>query len=183
MSVRLITALVEAETRGESRDDFARRLGIAVEHLDSLTKEYELVNGVDSWNKLIIEKRAQLDTMGANWDELERVALQRLTEHTNAGRVTTVGELLTIARIANQAARRGGFVPRPVTPQGDLRFGATLPSGDGGVIRLELTRTAAKQVESHAEKLGELIEVPFERVASPVELRQIVDAAEEENES
>lgn len=176
MSVRLIKAMLEAESRGETRVALAARLGVAPEMLDSLVQEYEQANGEGSWERLIIERRAQLDTIGANWDELEAVALQRLVEHTNAGRINTVGELLAVAQAANRAARKGGFSPRPAQSQGSTQFGITLPAGSElGVVELRLSQKVARQIES-PPKTADIIEVPFERLSSPVELRALADA-------
>lgn len=168
--------MLESETRGEGRVGLASRLGVAPELLDSLVEDYEKANGEGSWQRLIVERRAQLDVVGAGWDELEAAALQRLVEHTNGGRVNTVGELLAVAQAANRAARKGGFSPRPVQQPGQTQFGITLPAGSElGVVELRLSRQVAQQIES-PPKTADVIQVPFERISSPIEIRQLAES-------
>jgi hypothetical protein len=174
MTVRIIKAMMESETRGEGRAALAKRLGIGIETLDSLQKDYELANGEGSWQRLIHDSRATLDTLGASWDQIEILAVEKLAEHVRAGRVVTVGELLTVARVANQAARRGPLGARPLGPGFQPIGGsATLPGSDGIVMELRLSRIAAEQLES-GPPAAATIETEFERINSPIEIRALI---------
>lgn len=173
MSQRVLRTLTEGLVKGLPKEKIAETLGVSVEVLDSLVKTFEAANGGEgAFARVVTERRAQMQLVAADWDELEAIAVERLADAARSGRVSSVSDLLAIARISNMAARRGGFT-KPPAEQGDgIRTGVTLRGGDS--IELRLSATVVKQIQEPREV--NTIEVDYERVDSPLELRQLVDA-------
>lgn len=174
MSENLIKAMIEAESNGESRKHIAARLGIGEETIQVLVETYEEEHGVGTWKSLIAEKRNQGVLTDANWDDMEQMATARLVEKLNNRQVSSVSDLLAIARVASQAQRRGDFAS--IGHSKETRIGIVLPSGDMGAIQLSLSPAAAKATQeendmAHARQTA----MDYESLNDPVEIRNIAD--------
>lgn len=175
MSQRLLRALVEGRVRGLGVKEIAKGLGIGQATLESLVGAYDEQEGEGAFERVIAERKAQLEVVGADWDELEAVSVERLAALAREGRITAVSDLLAIARVANMAARRGGFSKPPAEQGNGIRAGAVLRAGE--TLELRLTATVARQIEQGGSP-GREIEGEYERLDSPLELRQLADGVE-----
>jgi len=199
----LLQALLESERANESRAALANRMGVDVAVLDSMVDDFNKANGEGAWAQLVVEQRIRADVTAANWDDLELEATQMLAKQVKSGKVTRIGDLLTIARTANMAARRGEHSrntgPSGVDGDGTFGFNARLPSGEG-VMLLRLGSSIASAIQNVQsaqsgqsglngqsdiqlnERLGPqpaaFETFNFKRIERPEELRQIAEADE-----
>ena len=193
MEMALVKALLESDVAGQSRQDLAKNLGVDLEDLNAVEKAYnEEAEDSEAWKALVLERQTQPLAIGQTWDSLEEKATQRLLELVAEGAVKSVGDMLAIARIANNAHRRGSFV----TAQSGGNTGTgvlagvgingqpILPGAAAGTMNLSLTFTAAESAKPRlnpeaemvtAEEARESINTTYEVIDDPQEIRAIAD--------
>lgn len=149
----------------EARVTLATRLGCQPEDLDAIVESYG-----DLWDALVLEERVRkgLDSdamKDASWDRLEAAVLRKLNRLVDMDRITSVGEYLAIAKVANQANRGTGRMGKgnpPGTPGAQVNIGfypgdpdrGVLPSGNLGTMKLTLSHRIQKQIEGTAVRDG-----------------------------
>lgn len=160
------------ELRERNRIRLAATLGCSAEDLQEIVDSF----GAEYWEQLVFERRIQLGidssvSRDMSWDRLEAAVLRKLIHLVDENRVSAVGELIAIARTANQATRRTvNQTPNPLggggqgmTTKLDIDFSpgdpanGILPSGNLGKISLTLSHRVKEQLESQRTIEGERV--------------------------
>jgi len=155
----------EPELLAAARARLAAGLGCKAEDLQEIVDSYG-----EEWDQMVLEERVKIGIeqttfRDSSWDRLEGAVLRKLETLVEIDAVTSVNELLAIARVANMANRgdRGHKSPVPhggamiqnnVFLPGNPENGV-LPAGNLGKIQLNLTSRAMKQIEATAERTGQ----------------------------
>lgn len=174
----------DAEALQAAREQVAIQLGCEPADLEEIAAGRE--GGKEAWAVLVMEERVKRAVNSpmqkdATWDRLEGAVLQKLVRLVEGNRVSAVGELLAIAKVANQAhrsnGRRGSGSEGGVNVTQNNFIGnggkdGVLPSGDLGTIKLSLSRRSAKQIEGTVNRQGGEEKV---RVLDQVEMMTIED--------
>lgn len=152
------------ESLENARRQVAIQLGCESEDLQDIVEDF----GAEEWQTIVLAERVRRAVhtpqhKDLTWDRLEGAVLQKLVNLVEKNRVSAVGELLAIAKVANQAHRSYGKRGDGGQGAGGLSVtqnnyiagqGGALPSGDLGTIKLTLSHRSVKQIE------GELIREP-----------------------
>lgn len=183
----ILDALLEGEEGWDEPGirSLAKRLKTTVEELRVVMESSDR----KKWEIRRMEKLVEAEAMrkrGFNWDRLEHSALIKLATLVDTNRVKSVGDLLAIARAANQATRRDTQMPNGQNPSGgnftqvNVNFqggngdGPNLPGpGNLGTIQLSLSQRTIQQISQ-----GKTIEGEALNLAEGAEMLQAEDIKE-----
>lgn len=190
-TVELLTAIALHESRGRSRETIAGDLGIELELIAELILEFEEHVGPGTWESLVLEKKTLPAVVDNNYDQMERLATEKLVQRLKVGSIHNVSDLLAIARLSNQATRKGAFPPPAAGSSGGgaIAAGFILPAGEQGVIHLTLTPAAAQSTQDGARIIEHEAHTPgqtafgsrYEPLANPALLRDIAEKGDTES--
>mgnify|MGYP001555775778 CR=1 FL=1 len=151
--------MLREESEGVSREDIAKKLGVAQADADRLRESTTGKEGEESeecWNKGVIALRTiaivNQRNIGSGWDAIEAIAVDKIAKQLGAMRgAGDLDQLLTFAVAANKAVRRSsGEAPGARTGIAIHAPGAgsvSLASGAIGTIRLNLAPAVQKQLQ------------------------------------
>ena len=146
----------DEEARDTAREQVAIQLGCELEDIKEIVQAF----GEEAWGIAVMEERVARATHAPmnkdqSWDRLEGVVLKKLLALVEGNKVTSVGELLAVAKTANAAHRthdRKGGGGNMAANQTNVYIGGdpnngVLPAGDLGRITLKLSHRSVKQIE------------------------------------
>lgn len=149
----------DLDSQTAARKAVATGLGCEIEDINEIVAGY----GEDAWAIVVLEERIrraeanpiQKDT---TWDRLEYATLTKLVGLVESNKVNAVGELLAIAKVANQAHRHhekrgaggGNGMTQNIYVGGPGPENGVLPSGDLGKITLKMSHRTIRQIEGES---------------------------------
>lgn len=159
---------------GKAMQDLAVRLWSTMEDLEEIRDNTNASLWATKRMERLIEVE-QLKNRGLNWDRIEGATLDKLFALVAANRIHDVNQLLTIARAANLATRRGpngDIMKNPASPNTLIQINQNnsapnLPGpGSLGTITMNLSQRAVNQlntprklIEGEVVKLSDSIEM------------------------
>jgi hypothetical protein len=176
----LIAWITDGDWWGEDMQALAKRLNSDGSEFESIRKQIP----DETWHGKRMEKLLELEELkqrGFNWDKLEGAAISKLVTLVTTKRLT-LPEMLAVARVANQATRRGStaggaIMEKPMGGNANQTnvqvnmygqpIGDTALPGQGGIGKVTLSlsqRTVSqlgkgKTIEGEAERLHDTVEM------------------------
>lgn len=153
---------------GKAMQDLATRLWSSMEDLEEIRDN----TNASLWATKRMERLIEIEHLksrGLNWDRIESATLDKLFALVAANRIHDVNQLLTIARTANIATRRGPngeVMKNPASPNTLIQINqnnsATELPGPGslGTITMNLSQRAVNQLNTPRKLIeGELVKL------------------------
>lgn len=177
--------VTQEELRAKMRERLAIQLGCTVADISTIVDSYG-----EHWEGLVLERRVAMGIQSQivreqSWDKVESLSLAKIIFLLEHDRVSSINELLAVARAANQATRKTGVPPPPAPAGGNVGMSThihingleggyspgdpdngVLPSGNLGTIRMSLSHRVQGQLAKASASPDEI----QDRVIDSVEM-------------
>lgn len=136
---QLLDMILTSYLRGEENWDSDQIKDLASRLKSTPEELLAIVSMVDEkvWGEQRLRKLVEFESIsyiGYNWDRLEAAALHKMSELVATGRVSDIDKLLSIAKAANAASRKGNKPPNPLQDSPGVGIGININNFNGGEV-------------------------------------------------